>query len=250
MLRVRLATPWAAVIAAATLVISMPALAQHPVGGVGGMGGGGHVPSGGHGMGPSGAHQHFDGRYAHNQYYYNRGYRTPTVPHGGYSVTYNGSHYYCYGGHWWGWYGGAWVVVGAPYWAYVPYLPAYYSTVWWGGVPYYYANDTYYLWSDTDHQYQVVPPPAGADQGNPEASPQGGSGLTASGDIYVYPRNGQTPEQTANDRYECHRWAADQSGFDPTQGSGGVNSEDAATKRADYLRAQAACLEGRGYTVR
>jgi hypothetical protein len=231
---------------AAALLAVAPALAQHTSGGMGG----GHVSAGGHlstghtmGMGP---HQHFDGRYSHNQYYYNRGYRAYSVPHGGYAVNYKGAHYYCYGGHWWGWYGGAWVVVGAPYGAFVPYLPGYYTSVWWGGVPYYYANDTYYLWSDTDHQYQVVAPPPGTDPANQDT----GAPAASVGDVYAYPRNGQTPEQTANDRYECHRWAVEQSGFDPSQGGGGVSGEDVPAKRADYLRAQAACLDGRGYTVR
>jgi len=36
----------------------------------------------------------------------------------------------------------------------------------------------------------------------------------------------------------CHRWAGDQSGFDPTQLLGGVSSTDADAKRADYQRAQ------------
>jgi hypothetical protein len=241
---VRVKARWA-LVATAALWVAAPALAQHATGSMGG----GHASYGGHMSAghTMGAHQHFDGRYAHNQYYYNHGYHSYTVPHGGYAVTYNGGHYYCYGGQWWGWHGGVWVVVGAPYGAYIPYLPPYYTAVWWGGSPYYYANDTYYAWSDADQQYQVVAPPAGMDP-NPEvANPPA---ATPSGELFVYPRNGQSPEQIANDRYECHRWAAEQSGFDPSQTGGGVASEDAPAKRADYLRAQAACLDGRGYTVR
>jgi hypothetical protein len=34
--------------------------------------------------------------------------------------------------------------------------------------------------------------------------------------IMVYPANGQTPEQQARDRYDCHVWAVQQSGFDPS----------------------------------
>ncbi len=34
--------------------------------------------------------------------------------------------------------------------------------------------------------------------------------------VYVYPAQGQSPEQLAKDRYECHRWAVTQSGFDPS----------------------------------
>jgi hypothetical protein len=40
-------------------------------------------------------------------------------------------------------------------------LPPFYSTVWFGGVPYYYADDTYYSWDAGHQQYEVVEPPAG-----------------------------------------------------------------------------------------
>lgn len=35
-------------------------------------------------------------------------------------------------------------------------------------------------------------------------------------DVYVYPSNGQSAEQTDRDRYECHMWAVNQSHFDPS----------------------------------
>jgi len=35
--------------------------------------------------------------------------------------------------------------------------------------------------------------------------------------IFVYPNNGQTPEQTDRDRYECHVWAVQQTGVDPSR---------------------------------
>ncbi len=38
--------------------------------------------------------------------------------------------------------------------------------------------------------------------------------------IYVYPSNGQTPEQTDRDRYECHIWAVQQTGVDPSRPDG------------------------------
>jgi hypothetical protein len=66
----------------------------------------------------------------------------------------------------------------------------------------------------------------------------------------MYPRNGQSAEQQASDRYACHRWAVAQTGFDPTQSQGGVPAEQSASKRSDYMRAITACLEGRGYTVK
>lgn len=35
-------------------------------------------------------------------------------------------------------------------------------------------------------------------------------------DLYVYPAKGQSDEQLARDRYECHSWAVSESDFDPT----------------------------------
>ena len=34
--------------------------------------------------------------------------------------------------------------------------------------------------------------------------------------IVVYPAQGQTPDQLERDRYECHVWAVQQTGFDPS----------------------------------
>ena len=118
-------------------------------------------------------------------------------------------------------------------------LPLYYSTVWWGGVPYYYANDTYYRWNGTVNQYETVTPPT-------ELLQQSGGQSPAAADLIAYPKNGQSDQQQGKDRYECHRWAADKTGFDPTQ----VTSAPPPGKRSDYNRAQAACLEGRGYSVK
>jgi hypothetical protein len=35
--------------------------------------------------------------------------------------------------------------------------------------------------------------------------------------VYVYPANGQSAEQTERDRYECHLWAVQQTGVDPSR---------------------------------
>ena len=61
---------------------------------------------------------------------------------------------------------------------------------------------------------------------------------------YIYPAAGQSDAQTADDRYQCQRWAAEQSGHDPTLGAG---SRDDAE---DYTRAFTACMEGRRYVVK
>jgi hypothetical protein len=62
--------------------------------------------------------------------------------------------------------------------------------------------------------------------------------------LFIYPAAGQSKEQTADDRYECHVWAADRSGYDPTLGGG------KASDAADYQRAFVACMEGRHYVVK
>jgi len=36
-------------------------------------------------------------------------------------------------------------------------------------------------------------------------------------DLMIYPAKGQSAEQQDKDRYECHRWAVGQSGFDPSK---------------------------------
>jgi hypothetical protein len=62
--------------------------------------------------------------------------------------------------------------------------------------------------------------------------------------LYVYPAAGQSSAQTSEDRYQCHVWAAGQSGHDPTLGAG---TRDEAES---YTRALTACMEGRGYVVK
>ena len=34
--------------------------------------------------------------------------------------------------------------------------------------------------------------------------------------IYIYPNQGQSAQQQSRDRYECHSWAVQQTGVDPT----------------------------------
>lgn len=185
--------------------------------------------------------EHFDGRYSHNHYYPGRGGYVRGVPGRPFIVERGGGRYFYSGGVWYAPYGPRFVVVGAPIGVFVPVLPPFYTTVWIGGFPYYYANETYYAWRDADNGYEVVEPPN--DQGASTQSPP-------SDDLFIYPKNGQPADLQANDKYECHKWASEQTGFDPTQSAGGVPPEQTGGKRADYQRAMRACLEGRGYSVR
>jgi len=185
---------------------------------------------------------HFDGRYGHNHYYSERGMAVRAVPGRPYAVYRGGARYWYSGGVWYAPRGPGFVVVGAPVGVFVPVLPPFYTTVWVGGAPYYYADDTYYAWRADQNGYEVVDPMAEPGVASTQAPP--------SDNLFVYAQNGQNDEQQSNDKYECHKWANSQTGYDPTQASGGVPPDQAGAKRADYQRAVRACLEGRGYSVR
>jgi hypothetical protein len=186
---------------------------------------------------------HYDTRYHHNHYYPSRGYVVRTLPARRIVVHdhYRRPFYYS-SGVWYAPRGPRFVVVAPPIGVFVPVLPYAYSTIYVRGLPYYYANDTYYVWRERERSYEVVSPPDDGQSASTSAP--------ASDEIFVYPKNGQSAEQTAKDRYECHRWAASETGFDPTQAGGGVPAEQNGDKRDDYHRAMAACLEGRGYSVK
>ncbi len=138
-------------------------------------------------------------------------------------------------------------------------LPGAYVTYWWGAVPYYYVNNVYYTWSGPDDGYVVTEPPPtlsdedlGAIEAEGDGDADAASGAPPPADaaaqgspdgLYIYPRNGQSPDQQASDKYACHTWAVQQSGFDPADVSNGAGDPDA------YRRAMIACLDARGYST-
>ncbi len=186
----------------------------------------------------------FDHRYNHDHYYPPRGRYVRELPRGYTASRFNGSPYYFHGGVWYRGSGPRYMVVRPPVGISIGVLPPFYTTVYFGGVPYYYADDTYYRWYPERHEYVVTEPPVA--EGTVAAS----SAVPASNDLYIYPKNSQSEQQQATDRYECHVWAKQQTGFDPTQPLGGVTESQSSSKRADYQRAEGACLEARGYTVK
>ena len=130
------------------------------------------------------------------------------------------------GGHW-GWWA-PWAVIGgaavlAPYY----YAPYYYS-------PYYYAPPPVVIREQPPAYFQPAP------SVTPPSTER----------IFIYPRQGQSEELQAKDRYECHRWAVNQTHYDPTQPTSGMPEAQMNQMRADYQRAMGACLDGRGYTMR
>jgi len=180
----------------------------------------------------------------HGGNYANHAYRPPhvvaTLPPGYRHYTWHGSPYYQHAGLWYRPYGASYVVTGAPYGLFVSYLPGYYSSFWFGSTRYYYADNTYYLYEPVQHGYVVTHSPYTSEENTGEQQ----QGNAQDEDLYIYPAQGQSEQQQADDRYACHRWGAQQSGYDP------IDSDYDADRRADYLRAMTACLTGRGYSVR
>lgn len=105
--------------------------------------------------------------------------------------------------------------------------------------------------------------------------------------VYSYPTRGQAPDQISRDRAECMLWAKDVTGFDPAASAGigaimgglggavlgalgglifgeagrgaaigalgggvGGGIYNYSKDKEGYERAYAACMQGRGYTVR
>ena len=155
--------------------------------------------------------------------------------------------YFYSGGMWYAPRGGGFVVVAPPIGVFVPVLPPFYSTVWFGGVPYYYANDTYYMWSAPDNGYEVVDPPDGCRECRARCA--GARSRRPPTQLFIYPRNNQSADQQSKDKYECHASAMGQTGFDPTASGGNVPPDQFTAKSTDYYRAMAACLQARGYSV-
>jgi hypothetical protein len=241
-------------------------------------GGGGHASAGGHGFGGAShaagaAHFASPAHYAGGVHYAGAGvhgypaayHGTGYVGHGayGYPGHYAG-HGYSTGAYWGGgyWHGGFWprAYYGWGFSWFLPILPLAYATYWYGGIPYYYANNVYYTYDPAYSGYVATDPPpvgdpngagAGDGAGPGGAAPNGGAPLAAPapgaaaggpgagvpGQIFMYPKNGQSAEQTAIDKAECQKWATAQAGQVAQNGS-------------DYNRAMVACVEGRGYSAR
>lgn len=177
-----------------------------------------------------------------------------------------GPGFYGHGGYGPGWGAGPWWQFGLG--LYLSVLPWYCTTYWWDGVPYYYVENDYYVWDPDESEYEQVQPPPQVTQ-----QAQSGQPSQAPPQLYAYPKKGQSAQQQATDKRQCGRWATSQTGVNPAAAAGaapqtapttangnGVEPEQgAATANGstspnaqqwqNYLRAEGACLEARGYTV-
>jgi hypothetical protein len=53
----------------------------------------------------------------------------------------------------------------------------------------------------------------------------------ALGQVYVYPQQGQSPEQQQRDQGECHQWAVQQTGYNPGMASTPSSAPDGSLVR-------------------
>ena len=232
--------------------------------------------------------RHQDTHHGHDQVYPDRGAIVRELPRGASVLNYAGYSYWFADGVWFEPRGPAFVVTAPPIGLVVPTLPTFATAIVSAGRAYLYANDVYYRPRPDLGGYEVVndPEEPGVESsGAPAASapmsatgaPTGAAQLTNAANVagttaaaapvatpavesvgppggtgsspYFYPRNGQTPDEQARDRYDCYRFAVAQTGFDPMRVSPGTPVGQYADRQGAYDRAQTACYEGRGYSV-
>ena len=182
-----------------------------------------------------------DRRYDSKRQYPSEGRIIRVLPERRRPIYYQNKTYFFFEGAWYLPSGPNFVVVRPPIGIIVPVLPAFYTTLWFHGLPYYYANDVYYMWRPDLNGYQVTEAP------DIETEQQS---TYLADELFIYPKEGQSKEQQAEDRYACHRWGVEQTSYDPIQPPGNLTVEKLREMREDYQRAMKACLEGRGYSVR
>ena len=182
-----------------------------------------------------GAGMRLDDRYHHDHYYPGRGAAMRELPRGSVGIGFRDGPYFFNGGVWYRPHGRRYIVVAPPVGIFLPLLPPAYVTLWIGGAPYYYANGVYY--GTAPGGYVVVDPPPGADEAQPAPPPPPPPAAPPPApDPVIYPRNGQSAQQTEADRQDCNRWATTQ--------------PSAMADALVFQRAVAACMDGRGYTLR
>ncbi len=177
---------------------------------------------------------HRDGGWRYDDHHRRPPRVVDRLPYGYRDYYWNGDRYYFHGGSWYRPYGSSYITIGIPYGLFVTTLPGPYSSFWYGGTRYFYYDSTYYVYEPVRRGYVVTRSPY--DDGYEDD-------VRLGDDLYIYPAQGQSEQQQADDRYDCHRWAVDQTDYDP------LDDDYDPDLRADYLRAMTACLTGRGYTV-
>jgi len=168
----------------------------------------------------------------------------------------DGARYWYSEGLWYRWGSGRWKETKAPIGLFVPSLPYYARVIPYQGTTYYYADQTYYVWNDGKRNFQIVAAPAGIPSTFapprmiPPPPPPASAPPPADERLFAYPASGQSAQQQQKDRTECSRWATDQSHYNPAAPGTADSAPQSAQMRDAYFRAEASCLEARGYAVR
>lgn len=188
---------------------------------------------------PSNDQRHRSSHYRHDSHrdyrqHYPVGQRYSRLPAGYLALSYGGLNFYYHGGSYYQRHGHDYALIRPPLGLGISILPPAYRTHHHGGHTWYSSMGIFYRWDDWHRQYRVVDTPA--------VLAAQASSVNAQ---YAYPRQGQGPEQAARDRYECYLWATQQTGVEPAQ----VSNADPGNL-VDYQRANGACLEARGYSVK
>lgn len=181
-------------------------------------------------------------RLERHESYPRAGVSIRVLPKQHHQVHFHNRDYFYWGGIWYEPSGLNFIVVTPPLGIVVPILPPSYDTVWWDDTPYYFANGVYYLWRPDLSGYEVVDAPVPEDKQ---------SDVTYMADkLFIYPKKGQSKQQQSDDRYACHRYGVEQTGYDPSQPPSEVSAVKLSKMREDYQRAMKSCLEAKDYSVR
>jgi hypothetical protein len=119
-----------------------------------------------------------------------------------------------------------------------------------GPPPIFFDGGFYYHGSSSIDMAPYYSPPSVVVQEQPREYPASSVPPSPAERFFIYPRKGQSEEQQAKDRYECHIWAVGQIGWDPTQPTSVLPEGQLNQKSADYKRAIGACLDAREYNVK
>jgi hypothetical protein len=115
---------------------------------------------------------------------------------------------------------------------------------------FYYNQGSSSNWESSIETTPYYEPPSAVIEKQPQEYPDTSVPQVPAERLFVYPRKGQSKEQQAKDRYECHLWAVGQIGWDPTQPTGFMPEAQMNQNRANYKRAMGACLDAHDYTVK
>ncbi|NKB37132.1 MAG: hypothetical protein GKR93_08145 [Gammaproteobacteria bacterium] len=178
------------------------------------------------------------GRNAGYRHYYPIGHRLNRLPSGYLTLSFSGSNVYYHSGAYYRRNGRQFIVSRPPLGVGISILPAGYRSHRYRNFDYYSANGVFYRWNDFSRHYVVID--------NPRFDEYQEEQKVNVSEQFAYPTQGQSATQTSKNRYECYLWAVDQTGVEPAH----VNQSNQAGSIENYQRANGACLEARGYSVK